>query len=110
MTVKMNKELKDKWVAALRGNDYVQGQGALRTGDNRYCCLGVLCELAGYEAFQNEFDSYVMAGSDSIPVTRYLNDMGLTAEQGNLLANKNDGGATFVEIADYIEKEIMCDG
>lgn len=57
--VKMNPEIKEKWLAALRSGDYKQGQSKLRrilpklfkrTGgndltDERYCCLGILCEL-----------------------------------------------------------------
>lgn len=49
----MNKELKEKWVAALRSGKYEQGTGALRSVDNRYCCLGVLCEVMGIEAEQS---------------------------------------------------------
>lgn len=45
----MNREIRDQWTAALRSGDYAQGRGALHayspTG-GRYCCLGVLCELA----------------------------------------------------------------
>lgn len=42
----MDKELKAKWVAALRSGQYKQGTKALRIGDN-YCCLGVLCDVVG---------------------------------------------------------------
>ena len=34
------------WVRALRSGKYNWGKRALRTDDNKYCCLGVLCELA----------------------------------------------------------------
>lgn len=34
------------WAARLRSGKYAQGHGRLRDGNNRYCCLGVLCELA----------------------------------------------------------------
>jgi hypothetical protein len=42
----VNKEIKEKWIAALESGDYEQGTVTLRTVDGRYCCLGVLCELA----------------------------------------------------------------
>jgi hypothetical protein len=47
----MKPEIKKKWLAALRGGDFIQGQNSLRsrngaTGQYEYCCLGVLCELA----------------------------------------------------------------
>ena len=35
-----------KWVAALRSGKYKQGRNYLRSKDNKFCCLGVLCELA----------------------------------------------------------------
>lgn len=41
----MNQDVKEKWVAALRGGEYTQTTGRLRDRDS-YCCLGVLCDLA----------------------------------------------------------------
>jgi hypothetical protein len=51
----MQRELLDKWVAALRGGKYQQGKLQLRDGD-RFCCLGVLCEVMGLE---RQDDGYV---------------------------------------------------
>ncbi len=42
----MNKEIKEKWIAALRSNEYKQGHNRLRRFGEEYCCLGVLCDLA----------------------------------------------------------------
>lgn len=41
----MNPEIKAEWVKRLRSGDYEQGKGNLEMG-GRYCCLGVLCEIA----------------------------------------------------------------
>jgi hypothetical protein len=41
----VKKDIKDEWVRRLRSGDYEQGQGYLRFGD-KYCCLGVLCDMA----------------------------------------------------------------
>lgn len=41
----MNPEIRDIWKAALTSGEYVQGIGALRTEENRFCCLGVLCDI-----------------------------------------------------------------
>ena len=45
----MNKEIKDKWVTALRSGKYKQTTGALRRvtadGESGFCCLGVLCDV-----------------------------------------------------------------
>jgi hypothetical protein len=43
--MKMNPEIKALWVAALRGGKYKQGKNKLRSSDNEFCCLGVLCNL-----------------------------------------------------------------
>lgn len=48
MTIKMNPEIKAKWLAALRGGHYHQGQGHLCVAGiphAQFCCLGVLCDL-----------------------------------------------------------------
>jgi len=50
----MDQSIKEKWVEALRSGDYEQGEGALRqkdkkNGSNKYCCLGVLCDIVEEE-------------------------------------------------------------
>lgn len=45
----MNPEVKAKWIAALRSGQYQQGAGRLRSGGNKFCCMGVLCDLAEKE-------------------------------------------------------------
>lgn len=42
----MNLELIREWVDALRSGKYEQGRLALRSKDDKYCCLGVLCDIA----------------------------------------------------------------
>jgi hypothetical protein len=44
----MDAELKRKWVEALRSGKYEQASGKLRVG-NKFCCLGVLCDLVDPE-------------------------------------------------------------
>lgn len=41
----MKKEIRNKWLKALRSGKFKQGQGALRTVGTGHCCLGVLCEV-----------------------------------------------------------------
>lgn len=43
--MKMNQEIKEKWLAALRSGKYKQGKTVLRSQDDCYCCLGVLCDI-----------------------------------------------------------------
>lgn len=50
----MKKSIKEKWMAALRSGEYIQGSRVLAriivkpdsTEEIHYCCLGVLCDLA----------------------------------------------------------------
>lgn len=45
---KMNPQVKEKWIAALRSGKYEQGSEKLRSSQG-YCCLGVLCDLYSQE-------------------------------------------------------------
>ena len=40
----MNKEIKEKWLSALRSGEYLQCTGKLHDGVG-FCCLGVLTDL-----------------------------------------------------------------
>lgn len=40
-------DLQRAWIDELRSGKYEQGQGFLKDKHDRYCCLGILCELAG---------------------------------------------------------------
>lgn len=46
----MDSAIKHRWQTALESGAYQKGHGALKQMDHegnlRYCCLGVLCELA----------------------------------------------------------------
>jgi uncharacterized protein YeaC (DUF1315 family) len=48
LKTKMNPEVKQKWIAALRSGKYEQGSEKLRSVSG-YCCLGVLCDLYAKE-------------------------------------------------------------
>ena len=42
----MDQGLKEKWLAALESGEFKKATGQLREGP-AYCCLGVLCVVAG---------------------------------------------------------------
>ena len=49
MTLTMRAEVRDELVKRLRSGEYIQGKEKLAIKDEegqRYCCLGVLCEMA----------------------------------------------------------------
>lgn len=127
--MKMDPEWKQKWLAALRSGEYKQGQGQLvqqhSDGAVVYCCLGVLCAITkphlisirdggiNYPAVAEELG----AGPDEEIANTYLpfpvlTQVGLPTEGNEVcttqmdLAEKNDRGATFPEIADWIERNL----
>lgn len=129
----MNREVLREWVSALRSGEYAQGQSHLHNEtDNAYCCLGVLSELAvkagvipppvscpigddvvlssfygGYtEMPPPEVYEWVGVATGELhlkqPLTlngRHVSDLTYTK-----LANMNDDGESFADIADAIEK------
>jgi len=48
LKTKMNPEVKQKWIDALRSGEYEQGSEKLRSVSG-YCCLGVLCDIYAKE-------------------------------------------------------------
>lgn len=103
----MDKEIQDKWVKALRSGKYQQGRRALRTTDNKYCCLGVLCDLVASDEWSKSEDPddpfYYHGPTSVMPDVRLCDDVGLDEDFSFDLAHANDAGSTFHEIADMIE-------
>ena len=120
---KMNPLIKAKWVSALRSGEFKQGTMQLRTLDDKYCCLGVLCELAVREGVidpplpgvQGQFtDAYYFDGNKNYVPLAVRQWAGLEDSVGGyhvegveteqVLAVNNDASMPFPQIADIIEK------
>ena len=118
----MNADVKTKWVAALRSGDYRQGRMALHGEDDTFCCLGVLCEIAvtdiglgvTKDPNYNKFE-YGPTASGSLLPDLVVAWAGLEGETGanveinrrtTSLAQHNDTGRTFAQIADAIEAQL----
>lgn len=105
----MNEELKQKWVTALRSGRYEQGQRLLRTVDDRYCCLGVLVDVADPEGWEpyGKWHWLYKESDTSIDVESVgvLNGA-LTIEVMDTLMTMNDTGDSFSEIATWIEENL----
>lgn len=112
----MKKELKDKWIAALRSGEYRQGKSKLKTDSGGYCCLGVLADICKLD-LDHELSGYfyVTIGTEGYPEELQGNS-GLPLQ----LAVMNDGSLhhlhnpttkqhSFLEIADWIENNIPGD-
>ena len=111
----MNKQMKAKWVAALRSGEYRQTTGCLIDGRG-HCCLGVLCDVMGMPqnqdgAFVNEKGLELGNLGSSYDEEANLSESGglnqVLCEDARLeLAQMNDKGKTFDEIADKIEENL----
>lgn len=127
----MEKKVKNDWVQALRSGKYKQTTGRLcRTKpkqkggtdetpqEGSYCCLGVLCKLYAREKHQRAFihtkkrgwrfiDGYSKSfGLWDMPPDEVLGFAKVHRVDAENLAQMNDDGATFEEIADYIENNL----
>lgn len=112
----MNIDLKKKWVNALRSGKYKKGTGYLHKVDksnhHKYCCLGVLCEVAGIpKGNKSQMSGSSVIGykytTDGRNLTEALcSKFDLLTSFVNALINLNDKRhKSFEYIAGYIEKE-----
>lgn len=115
----MDADLKAKWVKALRSGEYRQAQQILRAnnGSKQMCCLGVLCNLVDPTKWiEGEFTNretlepcrfaYVDDSQTAMPPEMVFRASGLSRAAAIYLAKKNDSGASFHELADYIEQNL----
>lgn len=121
----MNQEIKNKWVDALLSGKYKQGMGMLRNRNNKFCCLGVLCDLYSKETgtqWQNGPTGYRMHGVDDIlppevaawadcdrspaVIAHYVDKRGKTKDQNQTLGDINDFGVRFATTAKYIKEQL----
>jgi hypothetical protein len=128
----MDPNIKEKWLAALRSGEYDQAKAVLKRihpGDPEskpaYCCLGVLCEIAAAEgalppandavyldkAVYGEEDTWstlpqaVMEWANLPSADPYVSPNAITVTR-TTLSRLNDGGSSFSEIADIIERNL----
>lgn len=106
------------WTAALRSNSYQQGRGQLASETDEgvfYCCLGVACDL--YEKHVKKIgpqrvtlmgdqpfvitDGYTQLPYEVMEWLGLRDSVGIH-DSGNL-ANMNDAGISFDDIADVID-------
>lgn len=119
----MNDNAK-RWVEALRSGKYTQAQHGLHPESGGYCCLGVACDLYGKAHgivfvlnASDDDDPYYYFLEDSALLPRPVQEwLGLRTSDGEFsapeniwgettLAERNDAGATFEEIAAIVESE-----
>lgn len=117
MATQARLEARKLWVEALRSGEYKQGKKAL-SSNGGYCCLGVACET--YNKHNTPLPTVVDAAKRTcydgeifyLP-TAVVSWLGMKSSDGayleggedgvTSLADQNDKGKSFDEIADIIE-------
>lgn len=110
-----------RWLEALRSGQYVQGREMLHSADEKYCCLGVACELfipetgryGGYAqtfALPHPTECYSYGeehetGAAPKELYEHLGFRCGIADRTDALTSMNDAGVTFEEIAGMIEED-----
>lgn len=123
----MDKRIKQKWLDALRSGDYEQGKFWLRCGnkeDSNFCCLGVLCDIysrehdeqwkfpedsKNFDATEYAAEAFSFEGESELLPNSVAEWAGFVVAVDERpirnLADLNDKGKTFEEIANVIEKQ-----
>lgn len=101
----MDKEIKEDWLEDLRSGEFVQGRDAFYYG-NKHCCIAVLAETMGLSL--NDDKASDDRDGNFAPEDLFEEDVcelsGIPPKVSSKLISLNDNkGATFEEIADYIE-------
>ena len=129
----MKLNIVREWVERLESGEYEQGKGVLRDKDNKYCCLGVLCEVAKDHgvgdwirnyAHGHTFRTEESEGTSWVPrgVSAWLMDkaedvdpiyeiesyaIGYSVGNGELASMNDYMEMTFEEIAQQIRKRYL---
>lgn len=119
----MDKKIKARWVKALRSGKYRQGRRSLRSKEgDRFCCLGVLCDLhrkeVGGKWIKDDYRAGkrrgAMEGGGTLPtaVSKWAglgkDDNPSIKIRGHVQAAAchNDAGCRFSTIAKAIEAQL----
>lgn len=111
----MDKEIKKKWVEALRSGKYRQGHYVLRDENDSFCCLGVLVDITypsmwSKEAIFNNprkpgISCYAAINSTFFLPSELAIKFNISKDMGDELTSMNDEGYSFDDIANYIESQ-----
>ena len=107
----MNKQVKQKWVKALRSGKYKQGIGKLCYGNQNgkfLCCLGVLSTLAVEDGVCSRRTAFKGNNVLNYKVMQWagLQDDNPDAGCLTLTEQNDDAKLSFKQIADLIEKKL----
>ena len=116
----MKKAKAMKLVRALRSGEYKQGTGHLVDNKDNFCCLGVACNISTSPLeWKRLWGDWHIGGEWGFLPLSIMREYGFNTREGDridgapiiiegkvyqCLTEANDEGATFDQIADYIEK------
>ncbi len=120
---RLPKKFAEKWLKALRSGEYEQANGQLYDDEylgGSYCCLGVACEVVGHgKVLKEKFGEKGLPiqakiiGKESCVFTKLpgllREDFAPLREEDSFVesvAEMNDNGQSFKEIADWIEDNV----
>lgn len=117
--IKMESGLKSRWIDALTGGEYLQARGTLfdgyvkeEGGKPKMCCLGVLEHICGTPPEEMETcempDVIPDAGANSPDdvLNQLIPTDGVSKKLCAILADMNDTGKSFEQIAEYIKENL----
>ena len=114
---KFNK-WQEMWLEALESGEYAQSKDCLCDGEG-FCCLGVACDVFGMTGVENSAGRYLFDGKETYAPKGVAKKLRLRNQMGSTtvpvayrpstrncysLADANDMGATFKQIARAIRK------
>lgn len=104
----MTPDMKTKWLAALRSGDYIQATHQLKSPENGYCCLGVLCDVHDPTLWIDVegVDPKYIRETDVLPAQLAANYEIDESLQRELIFMNDDKEYTFEQIADWIEDNL----
>lgn len=118
--MKVNKENMKKWIDALRSGKYEQGKRFLHSpsskeGEMKHCCLGVLEIVSGASKMNIEWQLEYKVTLPSVSAVSWVlpenlvKNIRVHGEDGvyTLVSHLNDKGASFSQIACYLEAEFL---
>lgn len=85
--------IQTKWLEALESGNYQQGNGYLKR-NGRYCCLGVLCEIAGLKESIEEGGATCFSADELSSSSTYVPEAVVPA-----FGLRNPAGALHNEVA-----------
>lgn len=113
-TLEEQKRHRKLWIEALESGKYKQGRNRLRSEEDEFCCLGVLCNICPDVEWEHDEDGWLTDGDAlavySCPPKEAMDWVGLNRPIGEYgetrcLASDNDNELSFAEIAAIIRSE-----